>query len=633
MEDLKGRWLKALIHEPDGTDAKIGEYREVIDKGKIRWGVSRTLYFQEESIGRGWELMPIGWSPDNKESNLDKAKRLYGKGVKFKCACQPGPILISTGNIRQLGTGAIDDNTQGEPYFFSNGRWAEIIEEEVEYWECIVGDNAYPISRKNNGGSIFHKNFAFDNGHPASYMISIHPEYFKPSTEAAYTAERAPKSMSVNDMVKGEVYKILDNNAEYTIAFGYRKKDLIHATNFRTSGIPHGSGAFNASQIKSVRKATPEEKALLFPKGEEKKIMKKEDLKEGEIYIAEDSGNAFIVEYSTGYFIGCSGQNRDVNRLSGFSRGFSHSNYTYREASEDLKLWLKACIAANKFIPKEEALKKEEKWIPKEGDWVYIIKSWHGCTLPIGQAYKVTRLQKFTDICFYCNINERNSESNPHWTSIEATDCYRKALPHEIPSSTIATINTSIESNLERAKREYPIGTKFIAPDNGRTYTVKGNWYEVSGNILCYNDVSSGGQYLFRDGIWAEIISLEELWQVGGSVELLCDYGGHPRGTQAKIIKLHNLDKCYRLDIPYNGRSNENCNIFQADLKWLGMNKPGIWTEPVKVGENMSASFTVVDFMKGVEIHLGPGGKGNVDAISHQKPIMLNTQTKRKRLI
>ena len=68
---------------------------------------------------------------------------------------------------------------------------------------------------------------------------------------------------------------------------------------------------------------------------------------------------------------------------------------------------------------------------------------------------------------------------------------------------------------LEEAKLKYPVGTKFIAPDNDHIYTVSLNesvedsyYLSIDGDncLVTINNLRSG-QYLYYHGKWAKIIS------------------------------------------------------------------------------------------------------------------------------
>jgi hypothetical protein len=75
---------------------------------------------------------------------------------------------------------------------------------------------------------------------------------------------------------------------------------------------------------------------------------------------------------------------------------------------------------------------------------------------------------------------------------------------------------STIEGRLAYAKKTYAAGTKFISPQNDRTYevgkyiTINTPIYEGSyGNILTRTSGGGGGEFIFYDGIWAEIIKEE----------------------------------------------------------------------------------------------------------------------------
>lgn len=67
---------------------------------------------------------------------------------------------------------------------------------------------------------------------------------------------------------------------------------------------------------------------------------------------------------------------------------------------------------------------------------------------------------------------------------------------------------------LEEAKRRYPIGTKFISPDNNKIYTVSLNesiensYYLSMDETSCLVTINNWkrGQYLYYNDKWAEII-------------------------------------------------------------------------------------------------------------------------------
>ena len=83
---------------------------------------------------------------------------------------------------------------------------------------------------------------------------------------------------------------------------------------------------------------------------------------------------------------------------------------------------------------------------------------------------------------------------------------------------------------LERAKRDYPAGTKFISPQNGKVYTIGYNTKEKDyvllnnwGVIIHSIQNSVFGEYVYINGKWAEIIDnfvLPEKWCCKGYKEV-----------------------------------------------------------------------------------------------------------------
>lgn len=59
---------------------------------------------------------------------------------------------------------------------------------------------------------------------------------------------------------------------------------------------------------------------------------------------------------------------------------------------------------------------------------------------------------------------------------------------------------------LEKAKKDYPIGSEFLDVENNKITTVYGYAYYDSGIIYSHNQ-GSGGRLLYKNGIWAKIIS------------------------------------------------------------------------------------------------------------------------------
>lgn len=105
---------------------------------------------------------------------------------------------------------------------------------------------------------------------------------------------------------------------------------------------------------------------------------------------------------------------------------FSAASSVHPATPEEIE-HLNACIAAGKYVD------KPEKWIPKVGDWVTLIKSdenWaEKMNLLVGKTVLITNIN--TSSCSSIEFKERASNGSWSWT-LENRH-YRKALPHEIP--------------------------------------------------------------------------------------------------------------------------------------------------------------------------------------------------------
>jgi len=64
------------------------------------------------------------------------------------------------------------------------------------------------------------------------------------------------------------------------------------------------------------------------------------------------------------------------------------------------------------------------------------------------------------------------------------------------------------EKLLIKARRDYPIGIKFISPENNRTYIIKNDryWIGTSESILASINGHSG-EYIYYNDKWAKIVS------------------------------------------------------------------------------------------------------------------------------
>lgn len=172
-----GRYIKCLKDGAFSTDHKIGDY-VLLDrndpKGRYRATIATSprdwqYPANHEMADRGWEVMPAGWIPDRKESNLDIAKREYPVGTIFKSP--------ENGNMYTIGTGtywmssndkdiiANIEAGRGE-FVYYRAKWAEIVpKSESTLCLDIIGLPAkWTIKRDLDNYKVINQWF-IDNGH------------------------------------------------------------------------------------------------------------------------------------------------------------------------------------------------------------------------------------------------------------------------------------------------------------------------------------------------------------------------------------------------------------------------------------------------------------------------------------
>ena len=93
--------------------------------------------------------------------------------------------------------------------------------------------------------------------------------------------------------------------------------------------------------------------------------IKKEELKNGDVFVSQMSRNHFLNKYGTGYSLHLNLDNTIKNQVLYINSGFAYNNM--RLATPEEKHWLNTCIQANKFITFEEAMKT---FIPEYVEWI-----------------------------------------------------------------------------------------------------------------------------------------------------------------------------------------------------------------------------------------------------------------------
>jgi hypothetical protein len=215
--------------------------------------------------------------------------------------------------------------------------------------------------------------------------------------------------------------------------------------------------------------------------------LKVEDLVEGEVYyITYNSGREFINlskgKHEVGYYISIDDKTLEKS-------GFCSGAKTYKPASPEDKLWLEACIKADKFIPKEEALKSIETKYEYEvvhcetqEQWDFVIEKLGYKSLDYWDKYKQDSCIELPVQC-YCDIDFYREKNSKIYSFQEWCDKF----------------GHKPDFKQEVMKEESLVGRYLKAlVDNAQyTGTIKGNYYEIveeteSSIIIYVNSIKMG---------------------------------------------------------------------------------------------------------------------------------------------
>lgn len=233
--------------------------------------------------------------------------------------------------------------------------------------------------------------------------------------------------------------------------------------------------------------------------------MKKYELKEGLFYIAgyNNESHLWAAKYTIKW--GKPGSQFYVRDDKKFSKGANFFPLDgYEIAPDKNKQHLEACIAADKFIPLEEV-----KSIESVPEYVECVKEWRGPgNSIIGEIYNTKKPQSFSSHTWEGIFKDSQNDGYAFFkpSTKEAYDAQQ--APKE-------------EDLLAKAKRDYPIGTRFRNQMLSSIYTVGGEWREFSdGDIAVKSKESNISWYsVYCRGKWAEIIPSEEIVSVDNLVK------------------------------------------------------------------------------------------------------------------
>ena len=126
------------------------------------------------------------------------------------------------------------------------------------------------------------------------------------------------------------------------------------------------------------------------------KYIKKEDLKENNIFVTQLSSNNFLNKYGTGFSLNLKKDNSIRYEALYKNGGFAYDNI--RMATPEEKHWLEECIKLDKFISKEEAMKS---FVP---EYVECVMQYNKSDYFVGKIYKVNST--------FQNVNKIESHNN-----------------------------------------------------------------------------------------------------------------------------------------------------------------------------------------------------------------------------
>ena len=315
---------------------------------------------------------PIDTNGLSNEERLAEAIKRYPIGTIIN---DPGPNRIKRAKIvhtpKLMGSGEIGG---GSGYIYHKGVWAEIVELPKTEDSLLSEARAkYPVGTKYRclhgcgEGEVFDEtSFSIDS--PSCIRTNN-------ETRCCYNgdkwAEIIPKSgLTINDLVKGEIYYHHCNNFKYIIKFTKLYGKQINGNGFISlHNNSFDSGFYANTAVKELRIATNDEKKWLnacidkgrFVSMEEtlEEGLKIEALAKGQVYRFELSDNRLAAIAKWGYFT------LDINtqcvHTEWTDKSMTNSTYHHniKLATDEEIQWMEACKNAGYYMDKESALKKK----------------------------------------------------------------------------------------------------------------------------------------------------------------------------------------------------------------------------------------------------------------------------------
>lgn len=290
--------------------------------------------------------------------------------------------------------------------------------------------------------------------------------------------------------------------------------------------------------------------------------LKIEDLVEGEIYYHKCDQFSYIIKFSKlGYNNRIEGYCNVCLNINSYDRSYANTTITeLRVASQEEKDWLNACIKANKFIPKEEALKSKN------------------------MTFDNTKWYKVVD------GKEKMHSGSTYYVKgkFESKSSYDKT-PLDL-------------------FKEYIRDTKY--------YSNNVNLGEIGTYSYVEVLLSEIQQYL-PDGHKDKQV---EKWSVGTYVVFLIDYGYNNKGTISKIT--YNSPSIVEVEAPLHSDVNERCNLTKdRECKWFPTLKEAEEFSKQLLGMNVVLPITP---SVGYKLIWGEKVEEEIDELPTFKPVVKN---------
>lgn len=356
------------------------------------------------------------------------------------------------------------------PEEFSEGTYVVFLK---DYGGSKKGDIDYIVNSKAEGNFTLMqlKNERTCNKRPDTVKWFVTEE----------EAEKFSKSLLFNFRV-GKWYKITNCEATYYVKLGRISGGLLNDCEYIYKYFT-SCGAFSINEIKAQEELIDlSEIQQYLPDGHVDKVYIP---KEGEYAVSNYEGQGDYIFLATEDLDDCYYINK--NRFNSWGEMTKANGFeTYRPATEEEKLWLDVCIAANKFISKEVAL------LPtfKVGDWVITTTETRSFVYKPqkGEIFRVSGIEEY-------NVLFSSDEG-------VAKNRIRLATKEEIKSHLLK----------EAEERGFKLGVKYKSAFDGlNNGIIEGMFVEENfDNTWCVKDECHIWVYNGSTDKWAEIIPQEK---------------------------------------------------------------------------------------------------------------------------